>query len=708
MGFADGNAPPLQVSVDGRRRRLVELMSQAVLARPARAVFVLEDAHWIDTPSDDVLAAFASTLSATTSIFVTTYRPEFDGALHRHSDHTVTLQPLTDSTTVRLVGQLLGRDPSLVGLAERIAVAAVGNPFFVEEIVRDLSGRGVLSGSRGGYRLMGGVDEIAVPATVQAVIAARIDRLPVEAKSILNAASVIGTRFDVDTLHALLPQNASAHLAELVSAELIDQTEFVPGQRYCFRHPLVRTVAYESQLSTTRAQAHRRLAAAIKARDPGAADENAALIATHLEAAGELAEAHRWHLRAAEWLRPRDLAAARTQWESARGIADRLPEDHNDVMAMRIAPRTMLISTAMYVGDDVDADEQYREFRDLTMQTGDMRSLAIGTAGRIMSFTLNDNRVPDAAALASELEPMVSDVDCDVATRSIILIAVAFARFSDCEFDAALRVIDAILALPQEEPTMELAVANELRGYVEICRGENEQGRLHLREGIERARALHPVNYAIVLHYWSTLVAVGMFQPDELVDEMRDALRHADSFGDICGIITAQCAYGTVLLRAKNASHDEAIDVLDRAQANIQKHEVFTIALATIGADLAVDAARSGRRDEAIDNLRTSFLLHTNRGFRVFAGCTGETLVELLIERGAIDDLTEARRIVDEWQAQRPDIPALDLWWLKSRALLAKAEGDSDAYVELANQYLGLCEKLDAHGRLAEARRMVG
>ena len=347
-------------------------------------------------------------------------------------------------------------------------------------------------------------------------------------------------------------------------------------------------------------------------------------------------------------------------------------------------------------------------FRDLTMQTGDMRSLAIGTAGRIMSFTLNDNRVPEAAALASELEPMVSDVDCDVATRSIILISVAFARFSDCEFDAALRVIDAILALPQEEPTMELAVANAVRGYVEICCGESDQGRLHLREGIERARALHPVDYAIILIYWSTLVAVGMFQPDELVDEMRDALRRADSFGDICGIITAQCAYGTVLLRAKNASHDEAIDVLDRAQANIQKHEVFSIALATIGADLAVDAARSGRRDEAIDTLRTSFLLHTNRGFRVFAGCTGETLVELLIERGAIDDLTAAHRIVDQWQAQRPGIPVLDLWWLKSRALLAKAEGNSDAYAGLANHYLELCEKLDARGRLAEARRMVG
>ena len=112
-----------------------------------------------------------------------------------------------------------------------------------------------------------------------------------------------------------------------------------------------------------------------------------ALIATHLEAAGELAEAYRWHMRAAEWLRPRDLPAARPEWESARRIADRLTDDHDDVIAMRIAPRTMLISTAFVVGEDADADERYREFRDLTMQTGDLRSLAIGTAGRIWSFT---------------------------------------------------------------------------------------------------------------------------------------------------------------------------------------------------------------------------------------------------------------------------------------------------------------------------------
>ena len=538
------------------------------------------------------------------------------------------------------------------------------------------------------------------------MLAARIDRLPAEAKSILNAAAVIGTHFDMDTLDLLLPEAVSPRLVELVSAELIDQTEFVPRQRYCFRHPLVRTVAYESQLSANRAQTHRRLATAIEARGPGAADENAALIATHLEAAGELAQAYHWHMRAAGWLRPRDLAAARTEWESARRIADRLHDDQGEVIAMRIAPRTMLISTALYVGDDIDADERYREFRDLTMQTGDLRSLAIATAGRIMSFTFNDNRVPEAAVLASELEATVRGIDCDAAMRSIILISVAVAMFTNCEFDAALRVIDAILALPHEEPTMELAAANTIRGYIEICRAEHEQGRRHLREGIEQSRALHPANYAIVLSLWAALVVLGMYQPDDLVVELRDALRRAEAFGDICGIITAQCAYGIVLLRAENASHDEAINVLDRAHVNIQKYKMFSLWLAITGADLGVDAARTGRQDEVIDQLRTSFLLHTSRGFRVFAGCTGEALVELLIKRGSIDDLTEAHRIVAEGRAGRAGIPAMDLWWLKSRALLAK-EGEAEAYVQLATQYLELCEKLDARGRLDEARQMV-
>ncbi len=709
MGIADPAAPPLQVSVDGRRRRLVEVMSQAVSVRPARFLFMLEDAHWIDTPSDEVLADFIEGLKSTSSLFVMTYRPEFRGALQQHADETITLQPLTDAMSVRLVGQLVGNDPSLAVLVERIVVAAVGNPFFAEEIVRDLADRGVLLGSRGHYRLVGSVDEIGVPATVQAVLAARIDRLPVEAKTVVNAAAVIGNRFDVETLHALLPDAESSAFADLVSAELIDQTEFVPRQRYCFRHPLVRTVAYESQLSATRAQAHRRLAVAIETRDPAATDENAALIASHFEAAGEIADAFCWHMRAAEWLRGRDLPAARAQWLSARRLADRLPDDLDDVIAKRIAPRTMLISTQSFVGTDADADEQYRELRELTLQAGDLRSLAIATAGRIMSFTFNNSRVPEAAELASELGNMLCDIDFDAVPEiDIILIAIVRAYHANCDYDAALAVIDKMEARPHDEPTLDFAGTFFFRGVIDLCRGNYDSGRKHLREGVRYARVLPPVSYAIILSFWGLMVVLGMYEPGELVDEMRESLRRAESFGDICGIITAQFAYGTALLRSDKRSRTEAIETLERARAGMVKHDVMmTNLMPGVAADLAIEAARNGRRDEAIDGLRRLFLQHMDSGLRVEVGCTGEALVRLLIDRGSADDLIDAHHIIDAWEARRPGVPAAELWWLKSRALLADAEGEANSYADLAAQYLSLCEKLDARGRLAEARQMV-
>ena len=113
---------------------------------------------------------------------------------------------------------------------------------------------------------------------------------------------------------------------------------FTPSAEYAFHHPLIRAVAYESQLKSVRAQWHRRLADAIEERESGSVEDNAALIAEHLEAAGDLHAAYGWHMRAATWATNRDIAAARLSWERARKIADALPADDPDRAAMRIAP----------------------------------------------------------------------------------------------------------------------------------------------------------------------------------------------------------------------------------------------------------------------------------------------------------------------------------------------------------------------------------
>ena len=340
LGIADPEVALAKVDPDARRRRLTALVNAASLARQTPAVYVVEDLHWIDEVSESLVADFVAVVPQTRSLVLISYRPEYRGALSRvPGAQSIALGPLSDSEAAALVLQLLGPDRSVAGLATTIAERAAGNPFFVEEMVRDLAERGVLTGARGNYVCQVDDADAAVPATLQATIAARIDRLALAAKQTLHAAAVIGLRFGAEQL-ALL--GGEAELGELIAAELVDQVRFAPHAEYAFHHPLIRTVAYETQLKSDRVELHRRLATAIEQRHPDSLDENAALIAEHVEAAGDLRAAFGWHMRAGAWAQSRDIRAACISWKRARTVADRLPTDDPGRASMRIAPRTLL------------------------------------------------------------------------------------------------------------------------------------------------------------------------------------------------------------------------------------------------------------------------------------------------------------------------------------------------------------------------------
>ena len=235
-----------KIDPDARRRRLTALVNAASLSREAPAVYVVEDAHWIDEVSESMLADFLTVIPQTPSLMLVTYRPEYEGALTRvHGAQTIALGPLSDPETAALVSELLGPDPSVGALGQKIAERAAGNPFFAQEIVRELAERGVLHGERGGYVSTAEVAEVSVPATLQATIAARIDRLDPAAKRSLSAAAVIGSRFSQGLLETL---GVDPALEDLLGGELIDQVRFTRQPEYVFHHPLIRAVAYESQL----------------------------------------------------------------------------------------------------------------------------------------------------------------------------------------------------------------------------------------------------------------------------------------------------------------------------------------------------------------------------------------------------------------------------------------------------------------------------
>jgi class 3 adenylate cyclase len=291
----------LQRHLFGAVRRVVEAE-----ARRQPSVVLFEDLHWIDDASAEFLAHLIDGVLAARGLMLVNFRPEFHaGWMERTGYRQIPLQPFGRDAVDALLADLLGPHPSVAGLGALLHQRTGGTPFFIEEVVRELAESGALEGERGSYRLAAPIADVQIPATVQAVLAARIDRLAEREKEVLQTASVIGKEFSERALRevsALSEVDLRAALAALVCAELLVERELYPEPVYTFFHPLTQEVAYGSQLVERRRRVHAEVARALQSGDPAQLDERAALIAHHFEGAGENAEAVRWLHRAESWL----------------------------------------------------------------------------------------------------------------------------------------------------------------------------------------------------------------------------------------------------------------------------------------------------------------------------------------------------------------------------------------------------------------------
>jgi class 3 adenylate cyclase len=713
LGIADPDVEPPKIDPDARRRRLTALVNVASLARKAPAVYVVEDVHWIDEVSDSMLADFVTVIPQTPSLVLVTFRPEYRGVLSRvPGAQSIALAPLSDSETIALVSQLLGPDPSNGALGQKIAERASGNPFFAEEIVRDLAERGVLRGEPGAYLSAAEVGEVSVPVTLQAAIAARIDRLDPAAKRTLSAAAVIGSTFSRDLLETL---GIDPALEDLMASELIDQIRFSGQPEYVFHHPLIRTVAYESQLKSDRAELHRRVAAAIESRDPAAADENAALIAEHLEAAGELHAAYGWQMRAATWATNRDIAAARLSWERAEKIADALPADDPDRAAMRIAPRTMLCGTAFRVHMNV-AGKRFDELRQLCTAAGDKASLAIAMAGLVGDHASQD-RMREASRLASETWTLIESIG-DATLTVGLSFPVIYAKAESAEWCDVLRWSQRVIDLADGDPSKgnfifgsPLAVAFTSRGIARYCLGR-PGWREDLQHGVAMARCADPLSYAAVVSWvYSMGIPVGVLRPDDsAVCEIEDALRIAERSSDDDALTFARWTLGFALVHRQTAADG------DRGQQLLMEvGEAFLgwghnlCDLPFVNVYLARERTRRGDSDEAIPLMRTT-VDHLFREGRLLAWSTPATgvLVQTLLDRSADGDVAEAEAAIERLAAAPADegLVIRDIWLLRLRALLARAHGDDAAYAHFRDAYRDMANTLGYEGHIVWAKAM--
>jgi adenylate cyclase len=458
LGVPDPDRPVPQMSAEARQRALGGIVCRLVNAprRRKTLVLVLEDLHWVDEASNAMLGGLIESIEGTNTLAVVNYRPEYEppwaAATHYRA---IELAPLERTDTAELLADLAGADPSLDGLDEPIHERTQGNPFFIEEIVRELAESGHFEGERGTYRLVAPIEDAGVPVTVQAILAARIDRLDPGSKQLLQVASVVGKEVSTRALGltaGLEPGQIDRTLCDLIDAGVLYDAEIYPQRVLAFRHPLTREVAYGTQLADHRRQTHAAAARATIELEGGRHDELAGLIGHHLAEGGETLEAARWFARAAHWAghsQPRD---ALRLWRRVTELTTELDENE-ETIALALLSRMLQLEYAWRLGmDRTEADTLAAEAVAIAERHGDASSLALLKllVGARPGVAERSSEWVTAAREATELADGTGDPALRVAVRS----AAVYAHMCAGDLDGVEASVDELIELTGGDPAL--------------------------------------------------------------------------------------------------------------------------------------------------------------------------------------------------------------------------------------------------------------
>ena len=463
FGVPDPDRPVPRMDPEAKQRQIFAVLRRLVQGADPRGgarsfATLIEDLHWIDPGSEVFLEQWVDAIAGASSFLLLNFRPEYHAAWMQKSYYRqLPLAPLGPEAIRKLLEDLLGSDPSTRGLAEAIHTRTGGNPFFTEEVVQTLIESGNLQGTRGSYRLVTPIERLAVPASVQAVLAARIDRLPEREKQVLQAAAVIGKEFAEPILFAAaeLPEGElRAALATLKTHEFVYEQALYPVAEYAFKHPLTQEVALGSQLQERRRRTHATVARAIEAAHAEKLDEQAALLAHHWEEAGEALAAARWHRRAADWLWMRDVARsfehfARVRTLTASLLDDAEGRDHG------LRARVMLLQASWRVGlSPEELEPLAAEARQIAARQGDARSRLDIESALMPAYWLT-GQLAEAAEIGEEAVRLADEVG-DVSFRALVRADLGHIYVSSGRLDDALRLFDEALEIGGDDPNLGL------------------------------------------------------------------------------------------------------------------------------------------------------------------------------------------------------------------------------------------------------------
>lgn len=343
-----------------RTRELLQQLLKA-LCRLSPVVMMIEDLHWIDSVSEEVLGKIVDSEDKLSLLLLHTRRPEYTPAwLNRAVVIKLPLEPLPAAHIRRLVQARLGVDALPEALARQVAEKAEGNPLFAEEIVSFLTERGMLRMTAGAVEFDGNAVAAVLPASVQSLLTARVDRLVPKDRALLQAASVIGRRFDPQLLALAVGETAlDAQLASMQALDLIRLAG--KSSDYVFKHALVRDALYQSLLTEARTALHAKIAKEIERRSDNRLTEVAEILAYHYSQTNHASKAFTYlSMAGSKSLSVYSLDEATTHFTAALALLDKNPDcASDDQVATFLVSYTLLLNMNLQVNLLIDVIKRY-------------------------------------------------------------------------------------------------------------------------------------------------------------------------------------------------------------------------------------------------------------------------------------------------------------------------------------------------------------
>jgi tetratricopeptide (TPR) repeat protein len=493
-----------------RRQRLLAALKRVLLreSQVQPLLLVFEDLHWIDTETQALLDSLVESLPTARLLLLVNYRPEYQHGWGSKTYYAqLRLDPLPPASAEDFLQAIVGDDPSLAPLTQLLIARTEGNPFFLEESVRTLVETGVLVGASGAYRLTQTLPTIQVPATVQAVLAARIDRLPPEEKRLLQTAAVMGTEVPLPLLQAIadVPE-ATLHrgLAHLQASEFLYETRLFPEPEYTFKHALTHEVAYSSLLLERRRGLHARIVEALEALTGARGAEQVEHLAHHA-LRGEAWDKALVYCRQAgeKALAQSAYGEAVTAFEQALTALPHLPEQrdtHEQAIDLRFALRSALRP----LGDFGRILAVLREAETLATALGDPHRL--GQVSILLSNQFHTMGVPDQAIATAQRALALATASGDG-----ILHALAYQRLGQAyhfqgdyrrAVDCFGQTVASLEGARRHEPFGQVFLpAVNSRAYVDWCHAELgtfAEGKVLGNEGLRIAATVeHPISLMV-------------------------------------------------------------------------------------------------------------------------------------------------------------------------------------------------------------------